>query len=57
MTPNRLGGMTWHTARCAELKTKVSFSTFFVVVLLFLLFLWWMLTQPVISMLQKVEVR
>ena len=21
--------MTWHTARCAELKTKVSFSTFF----------------------------
>ena len=57
MTPNRLGGMTWHTARCAELKTKVPFSTFFVVVLLFFLFLWWMLTQPVISMLQKVEVR
>ena len=27
--------MTWHTARCAELKTKVSFSTFFFVVLLF----------------------
>ena len=31
MTSNRLGGMTWNTVRCAEHKTKVSFSTFFFV--------------------------
>ena len=38
MTPNRPGGMTWHTARCAELKTKVSFFYFFFCCVVFFVF-------------------
>ena len=32
MTSKRLGRVTWHTAHCVELETKVPFSTFSFVV-------------------------